>query len=158
MLDEARCVGPVTDQIQRLDDKLVAHTRTAVDFKSNAREKRTSSYPILALQQLTRNAIMHRNYEGTNAPIHVYWFDDRTEIASPGGPYGDVNPENFGQPGVVDYRNPTVAEAMRVFGLVQRYGFGIPAARQALRKNGQSPPEFRVDANRVHCTVWAQRQ
>ena len=158
VLDETRCVGPITNQIRRLDDKLVAHNRTSVDFKSGTRETRRSSYPLLALQQLVRNAIMHRNYEGTNAPVHVYWFDDRVEIANPGGPFGDVNPDNFGQPGVVDYRNPTVAEAMRVFGLVQRYGFGIPAARQALRTNGQAPPEFRVDANRVHCTVWAHRR
>ena len=158
VLDEARCVGPITDQVRRIDDKLIAHNRTAVDFKSCDRETRSSTYPLLALQQMVRNAIMHRNYEGTNAPVHVYWFDDRVEIANPGGPFGDVNPDNFGQPGVVDYRNPTVAEAMRVFGLVQRYGFGIPAARQALRKNGQAPPDFRVDANRVHCTVWARRR
>ena len=156
--DEARCIGPITDQIRRLDDKLVAHNRTAVDFKSGDRETRISTYPLLALQQLVRNAIMHRNYEGTNAPVHVYWFDDRVEINNPGGPFGDVNSDNFGQPGVVDYRNPTVAEAMRVFGLVQRYGFGIPAARQALSKNGQAPPEFGIEANRVHCTVWARRR
>ena len=156
VLDEARCIGPIADQSRRLDDKLVAHNRTAVDFKSSAKETRSSSYPVLALQQLVRNAIMHRNYEGTNAPVHVYWFDDRIEIANPGGPYGDVNTENFGQSGVVDYRNPTIAEAMRVFGLVQRYGFGIPAARQALRENGHPPPEFQIEANRVHCTVWAR--
>ena len=158
VLDDARCTGPIPDQIRRLDDKLVAHNRTSVDFKSGNRETRTSSYPLVALQQLVRNAVMHRNYEGTNAPVHVYWFDDRVEIANPGGPFGDVNPGNFGQPGVVDYRNPVVAESMRVFGLVQRYGFGIPAARQALRQNGQAPPEFQVDANRIRCTVWARRQ
>ena len=27
------------------------------------------------------------------------------------------------RPDVIDYRNPTLAEAMRVLGLVQRYGF-----------------------------------
>ena len=99
---------------------------------------------------------MHRTYEDTNAPTHVYWFDDRIEIGSPGGPYGVVNAGNFGQPGVVDYRNPILAEAMRVLGLVQRYGFGIPAARRLLRAAGHPEPEFRVDASRVHCTVRAR--
>ena len=97
---------------------------------------------------------MHRAYDGTNAPIQVYWFDDRIEINSPGGPYGALTADNFGQPGVIDYRNPTLAEAMRVLGLVQRYGFGIPAARRELRANGQPDPAFRVDPSRVHCTVW----
>jgi len=99
---------------------------------------------------------MHRTYEGTNAPVRVYWFDDHIEIISPGGPYGAVTADTFGQPGVVDYRNPILAEAMRVFGLMQRYGFGIPAARRELRANGQPEPDFDVGANSVHCTVRAE--
>ena len=62
-------------------------------------------------------------------------------------------PLSFGQPGAVDYRNPILAEAMRVTGLVQRYGFGIPAARRELRRNGQEGPEFRVEPTAVFCTV-----
>ena len=53
----------------------------------------------------------------------------------------------------MDYRNPILAEAMRVLGLVQRYGFGIPAARRELRDNGQPVPDFNVGADSVHCTV-----
>ena len=155
VLDEARCDGPVADLVSRVDDKLIAHNRTAVEFISSPTETRRSTYPLGALQQLVRNAVMHRAYDGTNAPVHVYWFDDRIEINSPGGPYGALTPENFGRPGVIDYRNPTLAEAMRVLGLVQRYGFGIPAARRELRAAGQSDPEFRIDAHWVHCTVRA---
>ena len=154
VVDATRCDGPVDDVVRRVDDKLIAHNRTAVDFVSRPTEARRSTYPLGALQQLVRNAVMHRAYDGTNAPVQVYWFDDRIEINSPGGPYGALNAGNFGQPGVIDYRNPTLAEAMRVLGLVQRYGFGIPAARRELRANGQPDPAFRVDPNRVHCTVW----
>lgn len=49
-----------------------------------------------------------------------------------------------------------LAEAMRVLGLVQRYGFGIPAARRELRANGQPEPEFQIEPDRVHCTVRAE--
>ena len=45
---------------------------------------------------------------------------------------------------------------MRVLGLVQRYGFGIPAARRLLRAAGHPEPEFRVDPSWVHCTVRAR--
>ena len=103
----------IEDVVRRLDDKLIAHNRTSVDFLSGPVEIRDSTYPLDAVQQLGRNAVMHRTYEGTNAPTHVYWFDDRIEIGSPGGAYGAVNAGNFGQPGVVDYRNPILAEAMR---------------------------------------------
>ena len=156
VVDEEVCSGSIMELIRRLDDKLIAHNRTAVDFMSGPVETRESTYPMAALQQLVRNAVMHRTYERTNAPIHVYWFDDRIEISSPGGPYGAVTVENFGQPGAVDYRNPFLAEAMRVLGLVQRYGLGIPGARRQLLDNGQPEPEFRVDSNWVHCTVRAR--
>ena len=155
LIDEARCEGLLGDSIRRLDDKLIAHNRTAVDFTSGRLEKRRSTYPLDALQQLTRNAVLHRTYEGTAAPVRVYWFNDRIEIISPGGPYGIVTAETFGQADAVDYRNPSLAEAMRVLSLVQRYGFGIPAARRALRRNGQPEPEFRVQTNSIRCTVLA---
>ena len=158
VVDATRCDGPVGDVVRRVDDKLIAHNRTAVEFVSRPTETRRSTYPLGALQQLVRNAVIHRAYDGTNAPIQVYWFDDRIEINSPGGPYGALNADNVGQPGVIDYRNPTLAEAMRVLGLVQRYGFGIPAARRELRANGQPDPAFRVDPSRVHCTVWQNLQ
>ena len=87
VVDEARCEGPVADLVLRVDDKLIAHNRTAVELISAPTETRRSTYPLGALQQLVRNAVMHRTYDGTNAPVHVYWFDDRIEINSPGGPY-----------------------------------------------------------------------
>lgn len=96
VVDEARCDGMLSDLIRRLDDKLIAHNRTAVDFTSGPLEERRSAYPLDALQQLTRNAVLHRTYEGTAAPVRVYWFNDRIEIISPGGPYGIVTAETFG--------------------------------------------------------------
>ena len=86
-----------------------AVARDALDANDRTYEER-----LAAIQQLVRNAVMHRVYEATNAPIWVYWYDDRIEIINPGGPYGRVTPENFGKPGVVDYRNPNLAEALRV--------------------------------------------
>jgi ATP-dependent DNA helicase RecG len=102
---------------------------------------------------LARNAILHRTYEGTNAPVRINWFSDRIEIHSPGGPFGQVTKENFGQPGVTDYRNPHLAEAMRVLGYVQRFGLGIQIARQMLADNGNPPPEFDVEQNFILALV-----
>ena len=108
-------------------------------------EIREPDYPIVALQQLARNGVLHRTYEGTNAPVRINWFSDRIEILSPGGPYGQVTRTNFGNPGITDYRNPHLAEAMKILGYVQRFGVGIPLARKELAKNGNPPPEFIVE-------------
>lgn len=153
ILDEELIDGTVADVVRRLEEKLIAHNRTRVDFISGSQEHRAPLYPLVALQQLTRNAILHRVYEGTNAPVRVYWYDDRIEILSPGGPYGQVTPENFGDPGITDYRNPNLAEAMHVLGYVQRFGGGIAASRRALRQNGNPPLEFRVDQSHVLAMV-----
>ncbi|MBE2235262.1 MAG: putative DNA binding domain-containing protein [Anaerolinea sp.] len=153
IVDEELIDGTVADMVRRLEEKLIAHNRTRVDFVSGPQERRTALYPLVALQQLGRNAILHRSYEATNAPVRVYWYDDRIEISSPGGPYGQVTVENFGAPGLTDYRNPNLAEAMHALGFVQRFGGGIVAARTALQRNGNPPPEFRVDQGYVLAIV-----
>lgn len=132
ILDEEAIYGTVTDQLRRLEEKLEAHNLRSVQFTDVAKESRAEEYPLDALRQLVRNAYMHRSYEATNAPVRVYWFDDRIEIHNPGGPFGSVTPENFGQLGVTDYRNPNLAEALRALGFVQRFGAGIAIARKAL--------------------------
>ena len=116
-------------------------------------EQRRPDYPLVALQQVVRNAIMHRNYEGTNAPVRITWFSDRIEILSPGGPFGQVNVENFGWPGVADYRNRYLAEALHDLGYVQRFGIGIALTREAMQANGNPPPEFQVHPSHVQVTL-----
>ncbi len=151
--DEERISGPLPDLLSQLDSKLEAHITTQVDLKSTATEIRRPDYPLVALQQLTRNAVLHRTYESTNAPVRITWFNQRIEIISPGGPYGIVTPETFGQPGVYDYRNPHLAEAMKNLGYVQQFGVGIQTARAELRRNGNPDVVFDVKPNFVLGTL-----
>jgi ATP-dependent DNA helicase RecG len=157
IVDELLIDGTIHDVLGRIDEKLMSHNRTSVDLTSGPLEQRASTYPLVALQQLVRNAVLHRTYEATNAPVRVTWYDDRIEIMNPGGPFGEVTPENFGEPGVTDYRNPNLAEALRVLGFVQHFGVGIPIARAALAQNGNPPPEFNVQPTYVGVTVRAAR-
>ena len=153
IVDSEEIRGAISDQIRRLDDKLIAHNRVAVDIVSGPVEKRTSLYPLEALQQLTRNAILHRSYEGTNAPVRVYWFNDRIEIISPGGIFGSLTPERFGKPGITEYRNPNLAETMKTLGFVQHFGVGILIARRSLEKAGHPEPEFDIDSAYAIATI-----
>jgi ATP-dependent DNA helicase RecG len=156
IIDEATIDGRLGEVLDRLDAKLKAHISTAVDLRSSDKEARHADYPLAALQQLVRNAVMHRRYEDTHAPVRLTWFADRIEIVNPGGPFGIVTKANFGQPGVTDYRNPHLAEAMKVLGYVQRFGVGIATARRLLADNGNPPPEF--DPRDTHVLVTVRRQ
>ena len=136
IVDESAIDGTVSDMLRSVEDKLRSHNRHRIDFVSGDRERRTELYPLAALRELVRNAIMHRDYETTNAPVRVTWFDDRVEIQSPGGPFGAVTEADFRDPRVIDYRNPNLAESMKVLGYVQQFGAGIPTARRLLREAG----------------------
>ena len=151
--DQKEIGGPLPDLLRILDEILQINISVATDITAQPVEIRQPDYPIVALQQLARNAVMHRNYETTNAPIRITWFNDRIEIQNPGGPFGQVTRQNFGQPGITDYRNPHLAEAMKNLGYVQRFGVGIPLARKELQKNGNPPPEFIVEDAHVLVTL-----
>lgn len=137
--------GPLPDLLDELEDLIKNNIQSSPDFTTGPVEVRTPDYPIVALQQIVRNAILHRSYENTNAPVRLYWFNDRVEIHNPGGPYGQVTRQNFGQPGAYDYRNPNLAAVMKELGYVQRFGYGITLARNEMEKNGNPPPEFQVE-------------
>lgn len=150
--DRLEIYATVPELLRRIEEKLESHNRQSVDFTSTPVERRQALYPRVALEQLMRNAVLHRNYEGTRSPIRVTWYDDRLEILSPGGPYGRVTLHNLGQPGVNDYRNLYLAEAMANLGFVQKFGFGISLAQAELKKNGNPPAEF-DKSNESHILV-----
>ena len=134
--------GTLQDQIQRIEEVLEAHISRPLTL-SDTTHIESADYPLKALRQLVRNAVIHRNYQ-SNTPSCVYWFSDRIEIISPGGPYGAVNAENFGKGNITAYRNPTIAEAMKNLGFAERFGFGILQAKQALRENRNPELEFQI--------------
>ena len=152
--DEKRIDGPLIEGLRQLDELLRLNLSVEIDISSAVTEIRRPDYPIVALRQLALNAVLHRNYETSNAPVRIYWFKDRVEIYSPGGPFGQVSRDNFGQPGITDYRNPDLAEVMKNLGYVQKFGVGIQTAIKALRENGNPADDlFEVNENNVLAVI-----
>ena len=117
---------------------------------SALREKTLMDYPHWATRELLMNAICHRTYE-SNGPIQFYQYNDRIELMNPGGLYGKVNAQNF--PFVNDYRNPVIAEAMKVLGFVNRFSRGIIRVKEELKENGNGEPEFSLDLGTAFLVV-----
>lgn len=158
IIDAKRFGGAISDVVSQLDDNLSAHNRQAVSIPATGTDRRIHLYPMAALQQVVRNAVMHRNYESGNAPVRITWLNDRVEVISPGGPYGDVNEQNFGVPGITGYRNPNLAEAMRTLGYVQRFGVGIPITKKLLAEAEHPPPNFDVSSGFVQVTLRSKTE
>ncbi len=157
VIDEETIGGAIVEMLRRTEEKLKAHNRVGIDITSAPVHIKEMPYPSAAIQQILYNAVLHRTYESTNAPVRVYWFNDRIEINSPGGPYGNVTSENFGSPGITDYRNPNIGDVLKTFGFIQAFGRGIATARREMEKNGNPPPEFETNQSAVLCILRGKR-
>jgi ATP-dependent DNA helicase RecG len=151
--DQKEISGPLSELFRRLDEVIVNNIEQRMDL-GGPQQQTYPSYPIIALQELARNAVIHRSYEGTASPVMLTWYADRVEITNPGGAYGAVTAATFGQPGLTDARNPNLASAAKMMGFVQRFGSGIPRARAALLTNGNPAFDFRIEPNFVNVTIW----
>jgi ATP-dependent DNA helicase RecG len=154
--DQAEIDGALPHLLSRIDDKLHAHVAVAASFIGTSTEVTRPDYPVAAIQQIVRNALLHRTYESTNAPVRITWFRDRIEVQSPGGPFGIVGTDNFGAEGLTDYRNPGLAEVMKNLGYVQRFGMGIPIARRLMAENGNPAPDFTVTPTHILAVLRAR--
>ncbi|GAB3810388.1 ATP-binding protein [Micromonospora zhanjiangensis] len=151
ILDEQEIRANIITIAERLEILLRGYLRTRLTEVSGFREEARPNYPLEALREVCMNAIMHRNYESSNAPIRIAWFDDRIEVTNPGGPYGQVRADNFDR--VNDYRNPSLAAAMKSLGYVNQFGRGIGRIRASLIRNGNPEPVFVVDQSSWTVTV-----
>jgi ATP-dependent DNA helicase RecG len=144
--------GRLDDVLWRLTELVEINVAVHTSIDASSRKQRRPDYPGVALKELAHNAVMHRSYEGTSLPVRIYWFTDRIEIHSPGGLSGLLTAMNFGT-GPTEYRNPLVAEIMHHLGCAQRFGLGIPLARERLKANGNPEPEFVFEPTAVLVTV-----
>ena len=151
--DHKEIGGPIPDQVRQLEELLRLNIRTSAAIGNGVRREQ-ADYPIRALEQICRNAILHRNYDSSTMPIKVHWYADRVEIMNPGGLYGDVTPETIFQ-NVTAYRNPLLAEGLKNLNIVERFGVGLQIARKSLSENGNPPLKYDFQPNFVLFTLEA---
>ena len=59
IIDELVIDGSVSEILRRIDDRMSSHSRVAVDFTTGSTEIRIQPYPLVALRQIVRNALLH---------------------------------------------------------------------------------------------------
>ncbi|RJP33215.1 MAG: transcriptional regulator [Candidatus Omnitrophota bacterium] len=149
--NEHKFSGDLLTVLRELDSFVSLQIQSRPEAESILRERQVYDYPKVAIREFLMNAVMHRMYENSNTPIRFYWFSDRIEIQSPGGLYGEVTPENF--PRQNAYRNPVIAEAMKIMGYVNKFGRGVLFAQESLAKNGNPPAKFTFESTYFLVTI-----
>lgn len=152
-LDQAEYSGTIVDMVRQIEEKLSAYNRESLTLGGGA-HTRAEAYPMVALQQLLRNAVMHRDYM-SYTPVRVSWFNDRIEITNPGQPFG-IAPQDFGKPGLTAYRNPNIAGTMKVNGLAERFGIGLQLVQASLERNSNPRADLAVEGEFTICVVRAR--
>lgn len=150
ILQEHAFRGPLVGKISEIDGFINTTLAAIRPIRVTAlREKNVAQYPAWACRELVLNAIIHRDYAMGAAPIQVYEYQSgRLEITNSGGLYGQ-SAEKF--PEINDYRNPLLAEAMKVLGYVNKFNRGINKVQSELAENGNPPADFQSVSRTVFC-------
>lgn len=143
--------GNIPTQLRQLDELLPLHLTEPRALESGLRHATVPDYPLAAIREVVLNAVCHRSYEATNAPVRVNWFSDRVEVQSPGGLYGQVTSTNYHR--VTDYRNPVLAEWLKILGYVDRFGVGVARVSASMAANGNPSPQFTFEPTHVNVVL-----
>jgi len=97
-------------------------------------------YPIKAIREVIRNAIVHRDYSLTGKDVKVAIYDDMVEVTSPGllPPSIDYAAMESCQS---DARNKIIAPAFKRMGIIDQWGNGLKLIADELKEYPQI--EFR---------------
>lgn len=132
-----RFAGSLPSQISALWDYLDALVDEEAQAERGILGEFIPSYPLVAVKELVRNIVQHRDYSAARAPARIALFNDRMVFSNPGGPFGQASEGELGEHS--DYRNPLLTNLLVDLGYVQREGRGLRRVRGLLRRLGHSP-------------------
>ncbi|MFZ4736273.1 MAG: RNA-binding domain-containing protein [Bradymonadia bacterium] len=108
-------------------------------------------FPEESFREALANALTHRDYTALGA-VHVQWIDEGIVLASPGGLPEGVRVDNLlttpPRP-----RNPTLADAFKRAGIVERTGRGVDTIYYGQLRYGRPLPRYDVTSASVSVTL-----
>ena len=148
IIDRKEFHGNLYNIYQDVMGYLQAKLNSALIPNARGRDERLE-LPESALREALVNAIAHRDYRST-ASVHVYIFQDRVEIVTPGGLPAGMREEDLGNRSVP--RNPLLFSMLYRMKLVEQIGSGIRRIHDACREHGVSVPSIQVSPDWVTVT------
>lgn len=97
-------------------------------------------YPERAVREALVNALIHRDYTRLGA-VHLQWHPERLIYSNPGGFPEGIRLDNL-LVAPPTPRNPSLADAFKRAGLVERTGRGIDILYEEQLRNGRPAPSY----------------
>ena len=98
-------------------------------------------YPFEAIREGLVNALAHRDYTITTAPITFYIYNDRIEIKSPGRLVYPLTISGLEKDGPI-HRNEAICNIFSKTKYMEHVGNGIKRMKDVMRAHGLDEPEF----------------
>lgn len=90
-------------------------------------------YPIKAIREAIRNAIVHRDYSLTGKDIKIAIYEDMVEITSPGKLMASID-FNEMEARQSDIRNKVIAPIFKKLGIIDQWGNGLKLIADELKE------------------------
>lgn len=107
--------------------------------------------PEVVIREAVANGVAHRSYEDDRTPVIVEIRPDRVTVRSPGSLPEPVTVETIRVAQAA--RNPSIIDALRVYGLAEDAGRGIDVIQDTMRDALLDPPVFEDDGSFVTVTL-----
>lgn len=144
--------GPIIEQTKKLYEWYQDKMDSFID-RSVPERKRVFAYPQNVIVEIIKNAIVHRDYSISGAPVYFEINDDAIIVKSPGLPVYPLRKEqisSFNAPSLS--RNPTIMFVFDKMGLAEQRGLGFETVR-GLPKQGIPLPKVTFEDPYVVLTL-----
>lgn len=143
---------PLLKLLERLE-QFIEVRNPEQEFDLGLQRIGVSRYPLEAVREALANAFTHRDYAIHNAVYVRIASDGSLSISSPGGFVDGVNLKNL----IVTEpkpRNPSLADAFKRLGLVERTARGVERIFESVLRTGRPAPDYSgTDASTVKVTL-----
>ena len=106
-----------------------------------------SQIPEEAFREAIANALVHRVWS-INSQIKISIYDDRIEVAFPGGLPQGLSKEEYLSGQISILRNPIIANVFFRLGLIEQFGTGVRRINDSYRSS-LVQPQFKIFENSI---------
>ncbi len=139
-IDQKTVDDPLSFQAEEAYNFILRHISKGSTYEGVYRKDRWE-YPVIAIREVIRNAVIHRDYSLKGQDIKIAVFDDKIEITSQGKlmPTIDFNDMEAGQS---DIRNKALAPVFKKLGIIEQWGNGLRLIAEELKKYPETKMEW----------------
>jgi len=130
-IDQKSLEGSIALQPEAAYDFILKHINKGSIVRGIYTESRWE-YPVIAIREVIRNAVVHRDYSLSGKDIRIAIYEDMLEVTSPGLLLPSINFDDM-EAGQSDIRNRIIAPVFKKLGIIDQWGNGLKLIAEDLK-------------------------